>query len=114
MEALDESGTLVQQVAVRLQVTALQGDLSLTQLIEVVNGEGMTVTLSMDSVDLLLSGDLPTLREIEADPSLVRVIIDAATLSVGQSENVVPEIILPEGITYQLVNSFVVVTKEEP
>ena len=113
VEALDESGTPVQQVAVRLQVTALQGDLSLTQLIEVINGEGMTVTLSMDAVDLLLSGDLPTLREIEADPSLVRVIIDAAALSAGQSENVVPEIILPEGITYQLVNSFVVVTKEE-
>lgn len=114
VEALDESGAPVQQIAVRLQVTALQGDVSLTRPIEVVNGEGVTITLSIDSVDLLLSGDLPTLRQIEADPSLVRVIIDAAALSVGQSENVVPEIILPEGITVQLVNSFVVVTKEVP
>lgn len=113
VQALDESGSPIQQVDVRLQVSALQGDLSLAQPIEVVNGTSMTVTLSVDSVDLLLSGDLPTLHEIEADPSLVRVTIDAASLPNGQSENVVPVIVLPEGISYQLVNSFVVVTKEE-
>jgi diadenylate cyclase len=113
VQVLDETGTAVAQVTVSIQVEALQGDLSLTRSIEIVNGEGMTITLSTDSVDLLLSGDLPTLREIETDSSLVRVTIDAAALPVGQSENVVPAVILPEDITYQLVNSFVVVTKED-
>lgn len=114
IQALDGAGIPIEQVTVSLQVEALQGDLSLTQAIEIVNGDGLTVTLSADSVDLLLSGDLPTLREIEADTSLVQLTIDAAALPVGISENVVPTIILPQGITYQLANDFIVVTKEVP
>jgi hypothetical protein len=34
--------------------------------------------------------------------------------AIEKLDKVIPEIILPEGIAYQLVNSFVVVTKEEP
>jgi hypothetical protein len=111
---LDEQGTSVEQVAVSLYVAALQGDISLTKPIEILNGEGMTVTLSTDSVDLLLSGDLPTLRRIEEDPSLVRVTIDAWALPVGRPENMVPVVTLPQGVGYQLVNSLVVATKEGP
>lgn len=114
VQVIDASGASVQQVEVRLEVSAQQGNLSLTRPIEVLNGEGITMTLSTDAVDLLLSGDLPTLREIEADASLVQVTIDAAALPAGSSENVIPDIVLPQGIEYQLVNDSVVVIKKAP
>ncbi len=112
IQVLDETGAPLQQVKVRLQVSARQGDLLLTRPIELLNSEGVTVTVSAESVDLLLSGDLPTLREIEANPELVQVNINVAALAVGRSDNITPVIILPEGINFQLVNSFIAVTKE--
>lgn len=114
VQVLDAAGTPLQQVQVRLQVSPRQGDVLLTRPIEVLNGEGMTVTVSADSVDLLLSGDLPTLREIENDPTLVQVTLDMSALPVGRSNNITPVVILPNGVEYQLVNSFIAVTKEMP
>jgi diadenylate cyclase len=112
VQVLDATGAPLQHVQVRLQMSARQGDLLLTRPIQLLNSEGMTVTVSADSVDLLLSGDLPTLREIDANPELVQVTIDAARLPDGISNTVSPVIILPAGVSFQLVNNFIVVTKE--
>lgn len=114
LQVVDANGVPLQQVTVRLRVSARQGDLLLTRPIQLLNTEGVTVMVSIESADLLLSGDLPTLRDIEADPTLVQLTIDVAALTEGRSANVVPVVILPDGISYQLVNSFVVITKETP
>jgi hypothetical protein len=66
--------------------------------------------LEPPEVTLLLSGPLPTLSEIEADPELVQVVIDALDLQPNQSVEVIPDIIAPEGINTQMIESSVLVT----
>jgi hypothetical protein len=52
---------------------------------------------------LLLSGPLPTLNQIEVNPDLIQVTIDASGLSSGQSASLPPTIIAPDGIQAQSI-----------
>jgi len=76
-----------------------------------INDRGtLTITLEPPEVTILLSGPLPTLNEIEANPELVRVVIDALDLQAGDSVEVIPDIIKPEDIIARLIESSVLVT----
>ena len=60
-------------------------------------------------MNLILSGPLPTLNEIENDPNLVQVLVGVAGLEAG--ENIItPTVIAPDDIKAQLVPPSVVVT----
>ena len=64
---------------------------------ELINDRGtLTITLEPPAVTILLSGPLPTLNEIEANPDLVRVVIDALQLQAGDSVEVIPESSCPK------------------
>ncbi len=111
VQALDSSGNAIGNVLVTAQIAPRRGDLLVERTVELINDRGtLTVTLEPPSVTILLSGPLPTLNEIEANPDLVRVVLDALQLQAGDSVEVMPEIILPEGISARLVENSVLVT----
>jgi hypothetical protein len=72
----------------------------------------LTITLEPPDVELLLSGPLPTLNAIEAQPDLVRVVIDALQLLPGESVEVFPEVLAPPDVRAQLIDTSVLVTVE--
>jgi YbbR domain-containing protein len=111
VQALGSDGSVVGTVRVTAVVEPLSGDLLVERPVELINDRGtLTVTLEPPQVTLLLSGPLPTLNEIEVDPSLVHVVIDALTLEPNMSVEVIPDIIAPEGIRTQSIESSVLVT----
>jgi hypothetical protein len=63
---------------------------------------------------LLLSGPVPVLNQIEANPNMVRVLVDATGIRRGQSTNVTPQLVAPPNVEAQLVPPSVLVTVEQP
>ncbi len=111
IQALDEDGNILGTVTVHAQISPRTGDLLTGRPVELINDRGtFTVTLVPPAVQLLLSGPIATLQEIEAKPELVRVVIDALDLLPGQSVEMTPDIILPEGIRAQMIENSVLVT----
>lgn len=113
VQAIDRDGNLLGSVTVTALISPRTSDLLTGRPIELINDRGgFTVTLEPDAVQLLLSGPLATLNEIEAKPELVRVVIDALLLQPGESLEILPEVIVPEGIRAQLIENSVLVTTE--
>jgi len=113
VQALDNEGNVLGTVVVNAQISARTSDMLTGRPVEIINDRGtLTVTLQPTAVQLLLSGPLATLKEIEANPELVRVTIDALDLQPGQSVEVIPDVITPEGIRARLIENSVLVTTE--
>lgn len=94
--ALNERGVTEGSVEVRISIAAQTGNLRLTVPVDVTGSEeGVTVSTSPASVDLYLSGPLPTLNQVVADPRLVRVVVDVSQLTSGVY-NVTPRLIVPD------------------
>lgn len=111
VQALDGEGSVIGTVTVTAIIEPLSGDLLVERPVNVINDRGtLTITLEPPQVTLLLSGPLPTLNEIEANPELVQVVIDALDLPANQSVEVIPDIIAPEGIKTQMIENSVLVT----
>jgi len=115
VEVITTEGVPVKTVTVVAQVTTRSGDLSLTREVELFNtAAGLTVTVQPETIDLLLSGPLPILQDIEAHPELVQVFIDAAGLTEAGQIEIEPEITVPDGLKVQLVPTTVTVTVITP
>ncbi len=111
VQALDSDGNVIGNVAVTAQIAPRRSDLLVDRPVLLINDRGtLTITLEPPEVTILLSGPLPTLNEIEANPELVRVVIDALDLQAGDSVEVIPDIIKPEDIIARLIESSVLVT----
>jgi hypothetical protein len=110
-QALDSDGNLVRTVTVLARVAARRGDLVVTRRVETPD-EGPSITVNPSQVELLLSGPLPILNQIEADPALVRALIELPDdgLAPGQSADRTPTIVIPDGIRAQSVPPSVLVT----
>jgi diadenylate cyclase len=112
IQVIDDGGA-IEAVNVLAQITPRTGDLTMTRPIELLKvSPNFTVTLNPPEVDLLLSGPLPVLNEIEDNPDLVRVSIDTTDLGRGQNTDVTPTIVVPAGIQTQLVPPSVLVILE--
>ena len=104
IQALDSQGNVIETVTVLAQISVRQGDLAVTRSVELLRTPStITITVQPVEIDLLLSGPLPTLNEIEAQPDLVQVVVDRIELSPGQRVDVTPTVIAPAGIQAQLV-----------
>jgi len=113
VQAVDENGKILNTVTVLAQVTPRRGDLAGTRTIQLLKAmPGYTITISPRQVDLLLSGPLPILQEINANPALVQVLVDASIIPIGQSADVIPTVIAPKDIEWKLVPPSVVVKVE--
>jgi YbbR domain-containing protein len=106
VEALDSNGQAVVTVQVEIEVVAETGSVMVVRSVEVLRSGDNDVVVEPADVELLLSGPIPVLNQIEANPNLVRVLIDAADLAgleAGQSRRLTPHIITPENVNVQLV-----------
>lgn len=113
VQAVDSEGNLLTNVTVTAQVSARSSDLLTERPVELINDRGtLTITVEPPDVELLLSGPLPTLNAIEAQPDLVRVVIDALQLRAGESVEVFPEVLAPPDVRAQLIDTSVLVTTE--
>lgn len=111
IQAVDTNGNVLNSVTVIVEVTPRLGDLLLTRSVQLLHSENLTITLSPAQVNLLLSGPLPTLNAIQANPELVRITLDPRQVSPGQSQELTPTVIAPEGVTVQLIDRTIVVTR---
>jgi YbbR domain-containing protein len=113
LTAVNSAGIPVQTVTITANIQALTGDLLITRPVNLIGvREGVTAVTVPTEIDILLSGPLPTLREIEANPELVQVVLDVARLVPieGQSYEETPLVTVPEGIKFQLTPQTVLVT----
>lgn len=88
---------------VRLQVHVfvepIESSMTITVTPEIQGlGQGYTVTVSPDTVEVILSGPLPRLDSLKADD--VRIVLDLFELSMG-THQLEPEVITPQEITSQ-------------
>lgn len=111
IQAVDTNGNVLNSVTVIVQVTPRLGDLLLIRPIQLLHAEALSLTLSPPEVELLLSGPLPSLNAIQNDPDLVQVTLDPRQVAPGQSLELTPTVIAPEGILAQLVDRTVIVTR---
>jgi hypothetical protein len=111
LQALDSEGNSVRNVKVLVQITARQGDLVISRPVELVNLKpGVVATVDPPEVELLLSGPLPTLSQIEMNKQLVRVLVDATDSAPDQNADLALTIMAPDGIKVQMAPSSVSVT----
>lgn len=109
VQAIDSEGRRIETVDVEARIAARQGDLAVTRPVEILpTTSEITTTVSPAQVDLLLSGPLPTLNEIEANPELVRVTLEATDLGQGNTE-VYPTVTKPKNVDVQLIPETVLV-----
>ncbi|MCB0182200.1 MAG: diadenylate cyclase CdaA, partial [Anaerolineae bacterium] len=109
VQAIDSEGRRIETVDVVARIAARQGDLAVTRPVEILpTTSEITATVSPAQVDLLLSGPLPTLNEIEANPELVRVSLEATDLGQGNTE-VFPTVTKPKNVDVQLIPETVLV-----
>jgi hypothetical protein len=86
-----------------LQVDARLGNMSVRRTIKLIGAApDPKITATPAQVDLILSGPLPTLNQIETDPNLIQVLVDVASLQSGLNP-VAPTVIAPDNITAQMV-----------
>jgi YbbR domain-containing protein len=111
VQAVDSDGNTAKAVAVQVKVAPRRSNLSVTRPVELVGVPSrVTATVDPSTVDLILSGPLPTLNEIEADPDLVRVTVDATVLDSGQRADLPLTVNAPDEIQVQVVPLSVEVT----
>ena len=103
VSALNQRGVSEASVETRITIVPQLGNLRLTVPVE-LNGAQPTDTVSKSpaSVDVLLSGPLPVLNQINADPKLVRVVVDVTDLGSG-TYDVTPTLIVPESLKATVV-----------
>lgn len=90
-----------QPVEVRISIEPLESGLTMEVKPELQGlGPGLTATTSLEGVQIILSGPLPLLEELEADD--VRVVLDLFELPRG-THQIEPEVIVPEGVTVQSI-----------
>jgi diadenylate cyclase len=113
VQAMDPDGNPARAVTVTVRVAPLNGNLNLQRPVRLINvNPAITTTVIPETVDLLLSGPIPTLDEIKADPGLVQVLVDAATVGRRQTTNLTPEVTAPSEVNVQVVPPSVQVQTE--
>ena len=109
--AVDQNGKPVSLVTVIVEIMPRSGDLVVTRPINLINTPADTkLALSQDKMDLLLSGPVPLLREIEANPDLVQLIMDLSAWEQDKQE-MIPQVTAPDGIQIQLVPPTILVSR---
>lgn len=105
-------GQSLNRVQVNVLVSPHSGNLTVTRPVELPAGaNAVGITVRPQVVEVLLSGPLPTLQEIEERPDLVRVVVASVEVASGESVEQVPDVIVPEGVRAQLVTRQVTLSR---
>lgn len=114
VSALNERGVSEGSVEARITVVPQFSNLRLTLPVEVTGAQPTdTISKSPAFVDVLLSGPLPVLNQVNGDIKLVRVLADVTGLPPG-SHDVTPSLIAPEGLRGTVVPTTVQIRIERP
>ena len=90
-----------QQVQVRVFIEPIESSLTMKVTPELEGlRPGLTATVSLETVEVILSGPLPMLETLEAGD--VRVVLDLFDLPRG-THQVEPQVVVPEGLTAQSI-----------
>ncbi|HMQ51007.1 MAG TPA: diadenylate cyclase CdaA [Anaerolineae bacterium] len=115
IQALDSSGVPIRTVTVSIGIAPRAGNLTLSRSIQLLGANQELISaVEPRRVELLLTGTQPLLNEIQQNPDLVQVVIDATNLQSGRMMNVTPDVVAPDGIEAQIVPAFVRVTVDSP
>ncbi len=91
-----------QQVQVRVFIEAIESSLTMKVTPELEGlRPGLTATVSLETVEVILSGPLPMLETLETGD--VRVVLNLFDLPHG-THKVEPQVVAPDGLTAQSVN----------
>jgi hypothetical protein len=115
IEAVDPQGNPVRSALVHVDVEPEMANRVLFRQVEIVGSTGLEIVPDPLTVELTLQGPVPVLDEIAAEPRLVRVVIEASTLTdltAGDTVSVTPTVIKPEAIRAQLIPTTVRVTAQ--
>ncbi len=114
VSALNERGVSEGSVEARITVVPQFSNLRLTLPVEVTGAQpNDTISKSPAFVDVLLSGPLPVLNQVNADSKLVRVLADVTGLEPG-SHDITPTLIAPDGLRATVVPNTIQVRIERP
>lgn len=103
VSALNQRGVSESSVEARVTIVPQLGNLRLTVPVELNGAQASdTISKSPASVDVLLSGPLPVLNQVNADPKLVRVVVDVTDLGPG-THDITPTLIVPESLKATVV-----------
>ncbi len=90
-----------QQVEVKVFVEPIESSVTMEVVPEVQGlGPDLEATVSPETVEIILSGPLPILNDLEPDD--IRVVVDLFDLSSG-THQLEPEVFVPEGVTAKSV-----------
>lgn len=112
VEAVDSTGQSVRSVVVRVEVEPRLGNRVRQRPVEIQGQEALGFEINPAIVDVFLSGPIPLLNDIDASPRLLQVVIDAADLQElepGDSLEITPEVIYPDGVRVQLQPDSVII-----
>lgn len=113
VQALDGSGQAIRSVVVLVDVEPRMGNRVRQRPVEIQGEAAPSFDINPAIVDVFLNGPIPILNDVDASPRLLQVVVDAADLdelAPGDSLEVTPEIISPEGIRVQLQPETVIIT----
>jgi len=104
VEAVDQAGTVMPVVTVEVQAMPRSGDLVQTRTVTLFGQQaGVSYVANPAEIELLLSGPLPTLWEIENNPELVQVMVDVSKIRAGAEQELELRLILPNDVQAQLI-----------
>jgi hypothetical protein len=112
VEAVDGTGESVRSVVVRVEVEPRLGNRVRQRPVEIQGEATLGFEINPAIVDVFLNGPIPLLNDIDASPRLLQVVIDAADLQElepGDSLEITPEIIYPDGVRVQLQPDSVII-----
>jgi YbbR domain-containing protein len=90
-----------QQVEVRISIEAIPSSLTVEVTPELQGlGPGLTATVSLETVEVILSGPMPLLEALEVDD--VRIVLDLFDLPRG-THQIEPQVVVPEGLIAQSI-----------
>jgi YbbR domain-containing protein len=90
-----------QQVEVRISIEAIPSSLTIEVTPELQGlGPGLTATVSLETVEVILSGPMPLLEALEVDD--VRIVLDLFDLPRG-THQIEPQVVVPEGLIAQSI-----------
>ena len=106
----------MRSVLIALDVETESGNRILRREVQIIGSPGLELDVEPASVDVLISGPVPLLNEIEESPELVQVAVEAAELTAlepGETISVTPTVIAPPDVAVQILPQSVQITARE-
>ena len=116
VDAVGALGETVRSVLITLDVETELGNHVLRREVQIVGSPGLQLALQPSSVDVLVSGPVPLLNEIEASPDLLQVVVEAADmtgLEPGETITLTPSVVAPPGVATQILPRSIQITALE-